>query len=195
MTYSDKDAGKTDDDCGLNIFSHGTAVPSIRTQVFFWSITILGIAADLWTKEAVFEWLGERDSYSVIEGFLRLVTAVNAGAAFGIAHGRRYLLIGVSVTALIVILSVFYCSGKERRIIHTALAFFTAGICGNLYDRLFNAGLVRDFIDVIYWPGKHWPAFNIADSLLCIAVGLMIIAGLFTGQSGQTHAQRQIEGL
>ncbi|MFQ5771060.1 MAG: signal peptidase II [bacterium] len=51
---------------------------------------------------------------------------------------------------------------------------------------------VRDFIDVTYWPGKPpWPTFNIADSLLCIGVALLIMANFFTGKSYRTRAQQQ----
>ena len=73
---------------------------------------------------------------------------------------------------------------------HVALGLFTAGICGNLWDRIFNDGRVRDFIDIVYWPGKHWPAFNIADSMLCIGVGLMIISSL-TEQSYRKCVQQR----
>jgi signal peptidase II len=77
---------------------------------------------------------------------------------------------------LIVIFAVFLFSGTKQRLAHVALGLFAAGVCGNLYDRISNDGLVRDFIDVTIWPGRHWPAFNVADSLLCIAVGLGVIS-------------------
>ena len=110
-----------------------------------------------------------RDRVStIIDGFLRLQLAENPGAAFGIAAGQRFMLVAVSVAALVVFLAVFLFAGTDRKITHVALALFAAGVCGNLYDRLFNDGLVRDFIDVVYWPGRHWPAFNVADSLLCM---------------------------
>jgi signal peptidase II len=50
---------------------------------------------------------------------------------------------------------------------------------------------VRDFIDVVYWPGKHWPAFNVADSMLCAAVALIIISGFFTEKRHPEHAERR----
>jgi len=56
-----------------------------------------------------------------------------------------------------------------------------------LYDRIFNDGRVRDFIDIVYWPGKHWPAFNVADSLLVIAVGLIIASNLLSGEDSATE--------
>lgn len=153
-------------------------LPGFRAQLIFWLTVFSGLTADLWTKAAVFEWLKEQRSISVIDGILQLVTAVNTGAAFGIAAGHRYLLIGVSVAALLVIFAIFLFSRVRQKLFYVAIGLFTAGICGNLYDRIFNNGLVRDFIDVVYWKGKHWPAFNLADSMLCISVGLLIVMNL-----------------
>jgi signal peptidase II len=166
-------------------------LPTGKAHLVFWITAFLGTALDLWTKSAVFRWLEPGGEYPVIDGFLHLVTRLNDGAAFGIAGGQRPLLIAVSGIALIVIVAVFMFSANEHKLLPAALGLFTAGVCGNLYDRIFNEGLVRDFIDVVYWPGKHWPAFNVADSLLCIAVGLLLISSLFTGKSSQRHPQQQ----
>ena len=156
-----------------------TKFPDLSTQLIFWLLIVAGIAADLWTKAAVFSWIDKQGRITIIDGFLQFVQVQNAGAAFGIAVGQRPLLIAVSVIALVVIFIVFLFSGNEHKLIYISLGLFSAGVCGNLYDRIFNDGMVRDFIDVVYWPGRHWPAFNVADSMLCISVGLMIISNLF----------------
>ena len=147
-------------------------------HVIFWPVMAIGLTLDLWSKSFVFSRLQQQqhNSISIIDGFLQLVLAENAGAAFGIATGQSQLLVAVSVIALVVIFAVFLFGGNEQRLVYVALGLFAAGVCGNLYDRIFNEGLVRDFIDVVYWPGRHWPVFNIADSMLCIAVGLLIIS-------------------
>lgn len=171
------------------------ALPNLSSQIIFWSIAIIGTALDLYSKAAIFDWISRtspaQGSVTIIDGFLRMVMAENAGAAFGIASGQRVMLVSVSVIALIIILVVFFFSGKMSKTFHVAFGLFTAGICGNLYDRIFNFGRVRDFIDVVYWPGKHWPAFNVADSMLCIAVGLLLISSFLTPQPCQKHAQQQ----
>ena len=95
-------------------------------------------------------------------------------------RGQRVLLSGISIGALIIVLGIFLFSKNQQKLIQVSLALFAGGIVGNLYDRLFNDGKVRDFVDVVYWPGKHWPAFNVADSVLCVAVGLLIILTLFS---------------
>ena len=166
-------------------------LPPLEAHLLFWPIAIIGVLLDLWTKKIVFNWLRHRGSVKIIDGFLQFVLAENDGAAFGIASGRYHLLLVVSATALMVILALFLFSRTNQKIVNASLALFAAGICGNLWDRIFNNGCVRDFIDVVYWPGKHWPAFNVADSLLCIGVALLIISTFFTGRPSQTHARQQ----
>ena len=151
-------------------------LPDSSAHLIFWLLAILGTALDLWSKSAVFDWLGQHNgSVSIIDGFLRLVMATNDGAAFGLFAGHIGWLIAVSCIALAVILACFLFGGNKQRLVQIALGLFAAGVCGNLYDRIFNDGHVRDFIDV-YYRQHHWPAFNVADSMLCIAVGLGIIS-------------------
>ncbi len=151
------------------------ALPDSSAHLIFWPLVVIGIALDLWSKKAVFNWLEHRGSVSIIDGFLRLVTALNDGAAFGLFAGHPYWLVAVSCVALVVIFACFLFGGNKQRLVQIALGLFAAGVCGNLYDRIFNDGQVRDFIDV-YYCQRHWPAFNVADSMLCIAVGLGIIS-------------------
>ncbi len=179
--------------CNFWAFLKSEKFPDKKGHLIFWSIFILGLIADLWTKAAVFSWLKQKPtmSYSVIDGFFRLIVALNDGAAFGIASGKTFILTLVSAVALVIVIGIFFFTNSEGRIFQVALGLFTAGISGNLYDRIFNEGLVRDFIDVTYWPGKHWPAFNIADSMLCIAVGIILIHSLFSKEPSQKHDQQQ----
>jgi signal peptidase II len=175
-----KEESSTPPDSGRVFLKHLPSVlPDLWAHLVFWPLAVLGTALDLWSKKAVFDWLEHRGSISIIDGFLRLVRALNDGAAFGLFSGYPYWLVVVSCIALVVIFACFLFGGVRQRLIHIALGLFVAGICGNLYDRIFNDGLVRDFID-IYYHQYHWPAFNVADSLLCIAVGSGIISCFWT---------------
>ncbi len=168
------------------------ALPDLKAHLMFWSLAMGGLLLDLWSKKAVFDWLGREQSHnvSIIDGFLRFIIALNDGAAFSTFSGKAYLLTAISVVALMVVFGVFLFSGTQYRLIHIALGLFTGGICGNLYDRVFNDGLVRDFIDV-YIGNKHWPTFNVADSLLCIGVGLLMVSTFLTEKPSQKHAQQR----
>ena len=158
-----------------------------KKQAVFWPLFLAGFALDLWTKSAVFGLLSQQPGrpVKIIDGFLNLVAVENAGAAFGIASGYTTVLVALSAVALVIIIAFFLFSRLKQKMVNVALALFAAGVCGNLYDRLFNQGRVRDFIDVVYWPNRHWPAFNLADSLLCIAVALVILSGF--------HSPKQTE--
>lgn len=181
---------------GASLRHMALVLPDVKAHLIFWPLMLGGLALDLWTKKAVFEWLGQLESRSVsiINGFLRFVITVNDGAAFGIFSGKPYQLAAVSVIALVIIFAIFFFSRIHHKLVNVALALFAAGVCGNLYDRIFNNGSVRDFIDVhVQISGREyrWPTFNVADSLLCIGVGLLIISTLLTGKSSQKHAQQR----
>jgi signal peptidase II len=165
--------------------------PDAKAHRIFWSIVIIGVGADLWSKWGVFKWLEgvPGEEYSVIDGLFTLVKRLNSGAAFSIAEGQTGVLVAVSVIALVVVFGIFVFGRVHQRIVQVALALFAAGIAGNLYDRAFNEGLVRDFLD-FYWRGHHWPAFNVADSMLCTAVGLLLLTNI-TSASSQKHADGQ----
>jgi len=156
-------------------------LPWLTAALLFWPIAITGAALDLWSKWAVFKWLPqiETQHYSLIDGFLQFILRENDGAAFSIFPGQRFLLVGISAVALVVVICVFFSRKIHSRLMLFALGCMTSGIIGNLYDRAFNAGRVRDFIDV-YIGSHHWPTFNVADSMLCIGVGLLLIANLRT---------------
>lgn len=175
----------------------GFKFPDKKAHMLYWPIVIIGIIADLWSKSAVFAWLDAKEGYgsdySVIDGFFRLVMRENSGAAFSIARGQTVMLISVSILALIVVLGLFFFGRIQGKVMQVGLALFTAGIIGNLYDRVFNNGYVRDFLDV-YHNDYHWPAFNIADAMLCTAVGLLLIANIMFDIS-QRHDHQQTEEL
>lgn len=156
------------------------ALPDRTAHLIFWPIAVLGLAADLWTKVAVFSAIMPGDSLSIIDRIVAFRPVLNNGAAFGIASGNHSLLVGVSLVALVALVALFLAGAMRQRMGQVALAMFVAGVCGNLWDRLFNEGRVRDFVDVVYWPGRHWNTFNVADALLCVAVGLLATASLFT---------------
>jgi len=193
MTTTQEQPADQAAECGCLLVRCKEALPDKMAHLIFWPIAALGLIFDLWTKQAVFAALRHRpdQSLSIIDGFLTFRMALNDGAAFGIASGKQVLLVGVSAVALVVILGVFLFGAARQRLVQVALGLFTAGVCGNLWDRMFNGGQVRDFIDVVYWPGRHWHTFNVADAMLCIAVGLLVLTTLFTDSSCQTHAPPQ----
>ncbi len=169
-------------------------LPPAKLQVIFFIIVILGIAADLLTKSIAFDQVEKKGAIVVIDGFFNIVSVENDGAAFNLFAGRTWLLTTISAVAFVAVIASFMFGRTTQKLVTVSMALLTGGIFGNLYDRLFNNGLVRDFIDVVYWPGKHWPAFNVADSMLCVGVGLMILAVFLTEMQCRKHAPQQKSG-
>jgi len=171
-----------------------SSLPDLRAHLLFWPIVIAGAGLDLWSKTAVFDWLITEPGaeYQIINGFFKFVMRENSGAAFSIARGQTLMLVSVSVVALIAVTGAFLFGKIRSSLMQTALAMFTAGIIGNLYDRITNEGFVRDFID-IYYGAYHWPAFNLADSMLCISVGILVITSITSGSSEKSPHRQKAE--
>lgn len=150
-----------------------------------------GVALDLWTKHEAFARIDPVNGLDLINGFLSFNLAYNDGAAFSMAAGKTVFLCSISSVALVAVLVFFFIRKDLTRLMTVALGLLTGGIAGNLYDRMFHDGLVRDFIDV-YVGERHWPTFNVADSLLCISVGLLIVSSYITDRQSQSgHDQPQ----
>ncbi|MBN1124850.1 MAG: signal peptidase II [Sedimentisphaerales bacterium] len=167
--------------------------PSLSAHIVYWPIVVIGVVADLWSKATVHDWLSTLpdQAHVFINGYFRFVLRTNDGAAFSMFKGQTAILITISAVALLVVLGLFFFGQVRTRLLQVALALFTAGIIGNLYDRAFNEGFVRDFIDVVIpLINYRWPAFNVADSMLCVAVGLILIHS-FTSSSSQTPVHPQ----
>ncbi|MEI8572960.1 lipoprotein signal peptidase [Methylomonas sp. LW13] len=109
--------------------------------------------------------------------YFNLTYVHNTGAAFSFlaqAGGwQRWLFAGLAVVMSSIIAVWLYRLQKHETLMAVALALVLGGAIGNLIDRVAY-GYVIDFLDV-YYQDWHWPAFNIADSAICIGVGLMLL--------------------
>lgn len=110
----------------------------------------------------------------IIPGFFNLRHDRNTGAAFGVLAGHRFLLIIITVVALIFIFT-YYLRYRESRWMQVALGFLLGGAVGNFIDRIF-LGEVIDFLQFgIASKGLFWPTFNVADISVCIGAGMLIV--------------------
>ena len=142
----------------------------------FASIAAVGIIVDQITKVIVDRSMQLYDSIPIVENFFHLTYVRNRGAAFSFlsnASWRLPFFITVSFIAAIVILVAFRKLRDDQKLAHTSLALIFSGAVGNLIDRI-RLGEVIDFLDA-HWYRHHWPAFNIADSLICVGVFLLAI--------------------
>jgi signal peptidase II len=138
--------------------------------------------ADQVTKWLVLQNVGRDELIPVVPGFLNFVHVHNTGAAFGMLKDSNLFFVLLAIIALIVIGVLARKQAFSATATRIGAALLIAGILGNLTDRLLH-GYVVDFLDVILpWYG-HWPAFNIADSCICLAAGLFIFDGLLPGKA------------
>lgn len=154
---------------------------------------------DQWSKH----WIVERfvlngPAQEVITDTFWLHHVANTGVAFGMFNGTKYANYAfgfISLTAL-VLLFVFYrkgiLSGKYSKL---AIALLVAGIIGNFTDRLLH-GYVVDFLsfDFGFAPFNPWPSFNVADSCVVIAAGLLMLASFLEPAPESTTKKTTAEG-
>jgi signal peptidase II len=122
--------------------------------------------------------------------FLNWLLLFNPGAAFSFlaqsSGWQRWFFTILGLFACIYIIFILRKHQNER-LLSIALSLILGGALGNVLDRLMY-GAVVDFIDVHY-ANWHWPAFNIADSAICIGAALIIFGELRKsfGKSPQSH--------
>lgn len=147
-------------------------------------------ATKLWTVRN-FE-LGDRKP--LFGDWFEWVHFSNTGAAFGIMQDSNRFFIGLSLFAAIAVCVMLRKNLLGPGLNFWGLVFLLPGILGNLTDRILH-GYVVDFllVDLGFWPAHPWPAFNVADSCICAAVALMLLAsvreevGKRRGMSGGSH--------
>ena len=152
----------------------------MHRSVRWFALAAAVIVLDFLTKWAVLESFapGER---RVITGFFNLVLAFNKGAAFSLladAPGWQGPLLVAFALIAAVFISWLLLRPGGRRLYYAGLALILGGALGNLVDRL-RFGHVVDFIQLHAY-GWYWPAFNVADSAICIGAGLVILDGFMT---------------
>lgn len=142
----------------------------------FTLISITGIIIDQLTKIYIDRSMQLFDSIPVLENFFHITYVRNKGAAFSFlsnASWRLPFFITVSIIAALVILVAFRKLRDDQRLAQISLAMIFSGAVGNLIDRV-RLGEVIDFLDA-HWYRHHWPAFNVADSLICVGVFLLAV--------------------
>jgi signal peptidase II len=156
-----------------------------RPRPLFYVNFMLALALDQLTKAWAAADLRPLATVPLVPGFFNLTYVQNRGIAFGLFAGHG-LLVGIFVVALVLV--ALYSTkninwaGWEPNLIG---GFLCGGALGNLLDR-FRLGYVVDFFDVHLsaW-NLYWPVFNVADSLICIAVGWIVFRQLFAGKESK----------
>jgi len=140
------------------------------------AITPLILIVDQLTKLYIDRTMQLYQSIPVVGGLFSITYLRNRGAAFSFladASWRLPFFILVSFIAVAAIMVAFGKLRDDQRFAALSLTLILSGAVGNLIDRL-RLGEVIDFLDV-YWRNHHWPAFNVADSAICVGVAMLAL--------------------
>jgi len=142
----------------------------------FLLLTLPLYVLDQWTKWLVIRHIEFGDGFAVINGLFDLVHVHNTGAAFGSFGNSNTFFIFLSAATLCVLAVCAWRGLFRERFARIGVALLASGVLGNLTDRVIHRHVI-DFLD-FYVGRHHWPAFNVADSCICIAAGLFILGSL-----------------
>ncbi len=148
-----------------------------RKLAIFIPLLVVGLALDQVSKLLVFYKLPLGGQAPLIPGLLNLVHIHNKGAAFGLlsswsAEFAWLFFVAITGGVLVVLGYLLWRLPDDHRAMALGYSLVLTGALGNLIDRV-RLGEVVDFIDV-YWRRYHWPAFNVADSLVCVGVAVLV---------------------
>jgi signal peptidase II len=163
-------------------------------------LAALIFALDQAAKNLVLLFLGPDRERVLLPGFFKLVCWTNSGAAWSLFHNRNTWLACVSALALVCLVA-----GRRHFHVHTllgqiSLGLICGGILGNLFDRIDpDRRQVVDFLRFyLYRRGGEeigFPAFNVADSAICLGVGLLILLSFrLDAAAAATPAPRRADG-
>ena len=131
---------------------------------------VLGVLADYFTKLIAVSRLKGEDPVPLIRGILRFSYVENPGAAWGMLANHRWVFMVFSVLAIAAI-AVYLIRRDPPILLCVSLSLILSGGIGNMIDRTFR-GAVVDFIEFYLF---EFPVFNVADCLVVIGSGLLIV--------------------
>ena len=157
---------------------------AVKRFLILFAVVANLVLADAVTKELAAGYLKGSAAVSVIPNLFNLAYVENRGCAWGMFQGQVWPLALFGLVALAFLIwkrrSIFASQtpkpSKLPNFGTVAEPLLYAGIIGNVIDRLFR-GYVIDMFD-FHWGVHHFPCFNVADSLICVAVGLMLLSSL-----------------
>ena len=145
------------------------------------------VALDQLSKHALLEHFGVpgcTDLREPVTGFFDLVLTCNRGMSFGLFNtgmGMSVPLFSIAAVAIVGVL-VYWLSRVHSDILSSAIGLIIGGALGNVVDRLRFGGVI-DFL-YFHLASWYWPAFNLADSAICIGVVVMLFEGLLGRRHG-----------
>ena len=142
----------------------------------FFLLTLPLYVLDQVTKYLVLRFIDPSEPRNLIPNFFTLVHVTNTGAAFGSFRNNNGFFIAISCVALVIVTVLLFRREPRDPWRRVALGLLLAGVLGNLTDRLLHGHVIDFLLFNLHIPfANPWPAFNVADSCICIAVACFMI--------------------
>jgi signal peptidase II len=145
---------------------------SIKKAILCLIVIALVSASDQLSKLWIRAHLELGESFSITDR-LSFIYIRNTGSAFGLLANQTFLIIIISIAALLFILLFLRYLSPATTLSIVSISLIMGGAVGNLIDRI-RFGYVTDFIYFRLWGNFHWPAFNIADAAITVGVFVLI---------------------
>jgi signal peptidase II len=162
---------------------------SIKKAILCLIVIALVSASDQLSKLWIRSHLARGEALPITDR-LSLIHIGNTGSAFGLLANQTFLIIIISIAALLFILLFLRYLSPATTLSIVSIGLILGGAVGNLIDRL-RFGYVIDFIDIRLWGNFHWPVFNIADTAITVGVFVLIYSfyrsGVFRKAYGRNH--------
>jgi signal peptidase II len=141
------------------------------------AIILFFYALDQATKWLVIRTLSMNGERVVIPGFFTLVHWGNTGAAFSSFSQNNSMFIVLSAVTLVALAAFAIRGAFQHAATRLAICLLSAGVLGNLTDRIRHHHVVDFLLFNLHVPfANPWPAFNVADSCICIAAGILVVS-------------------
>ena len=128
------------------------------------------------TKALVLQSITAEEPRIIVPEFFALVFVTNTGAAFGSFKNNNWFFMILSCIAIVVVLTLLFRKHERDAWRDTSLALLLAGVLGNLTDRILHGAVIDFLLFNLHVPfADPWPAFNVADACICIAVGFFMV--------------------
>ena len=136
------------------------------------AIILCGIGIDQLTKLIAVKHLKPVGSVPIIKGVFHFTFTTNDGMAFGMLDDQRWIFMSVSTIMIGVLMYLLFAGKLENKLYTVSVSMIISGGIGNMIDRI----ALGEVLDFIHFKLINFAIFNIADSIVCIGAGLLVLA-------------------
>lgn len=143
--------------------------------MLIWLMIMAGVIfLDQLTKWLTVINLDLGETFPLIEGVFHFTYVRNTGAAFSIFNepNQRWIFMSISSVAIVALFIYLWINRKGNKLLCVAMSFIIGGGIGNMIDRC----LLKYVIDMLDFRLINFAIFNVADSFVCVGVGLFALA-------------------